>query len=388
MKVFVTGATGFVGSRLVPALLAEGHGVSVLTRDAARYRGPTAVRVVEGDLLEPGAFRLVERTGDGDDGDSDVGGDGTEGNGGDEGNSDVDDEGSDGTEGDDGGDVGDGGSEPTAGTLGEVLATLGVEAAYYLVHSMGTGGDFAARDRTAARTFTRAVSDAGVERVVYLGGLGAEGDTLSPHLRSRQEVEHILAESETALTTLRAAIIIGEGSASFELIRQLSSRLPVMVTPRWVETPCQPIAVDDVVAYLVGVLAVPETAGETYEVGGPEVLTYREIMRRTGRQLGQEPYIVTVPVLTPRLSAYWLDLVTDVPREVARPLVEGLKNPVVATDSRIRGLVDVDLTPFDVAVARALGHEPEPERTVPVETDGGGSVGTESTGTEPRTEPR
>jgi nucleoside-diphosphate-sugar epimerase len=143
-----------------------------------------------------------------------------------------------------------------------------------------------------------------------------------------------------------------------------------MVTPRWVETPCQPIAVDDVVAYLVGVLGVPETAGETYEIGGPEVLTYREIMRRTGRQLGQEPYIVSVPVLTPRLSAYWLDLVTDVPREVAHPLIEGLKNPVVANDTRIRRLVDVDLTPFDVAVARALGREPatEPPMTIEVRT--------------------
>jgi uncharacterized protein YbjT (DUF2867 family) len=311
MKLFVTGAGGFVGSRLVPALLEAGHEVTVLTRDATRYQGSPEVGVVEGDLLEPESFRLVDD---------------------------------------------DSTTAPT--TLGKVLEERAIDAAYYLVHSMGSGEDFEADDRTAARTFTRGVSEAGVERVVYLGGLGADSDSLSPHLRSRREVERILAEGEPALTTLRAAIIIGDGSASFRLVRQLSSRLPVMITPKWVETECQPIAIDDVVAYLVGVLDVDETAGETYDIGGPEVLTYREFMRRTGRQLGQEPRIISVPVLTPRLSAYWLDLVTDVPRGVAAPLIEGLKNPVVARDTRIRDLVDVDLTPFDVAVARALGEEP------------------------------
>ncbi|WP_372911002.1 NAD(P)H-binding protein [Salinigranum sp.] len=336
MKVFVTGASGFVGSQLVPALLDAGHEVVVLTRDATRYEGPPVGQVIEGDLLDPGSFHLVDR------------------------------------------------ASPEAGvegqSLGALLRELGVEAAYYLVHSMGSDGDFEARDRTAARTFVRGLAEGGVRRIVYLGGLGGERDRLSPHLQSRREIERILAEGEAELTTLRAAIVIGEGSASFELIRQLSSRLPVMVTPRWVETPCQPVAIDDVVAYLVGVLDVEETVGGTYEVGGPEVLTYREIMRRTGRQLGREPRIVSVPVLTPRLSAYWLDLVTDVPRSVARPLIEGLKNPVVVTDTRIRGLVDVDLTPFDVAVARALGRDADEETVsievrTPVEPDR--AVGTE-----------
>ena len=341
MKVFVTGASGFVGSRLVPALLAAGHEVVVLTRDATRYQGPPDVRVIEGDLLDPGSFRLVDGESSGD-------------------------------------------NERERTSLGRHLRALGVDAAYYLVHSMGSEGDFEARDRTAARTFVRGLSDGGVDRVVYLGGLGGDRDRLSPHLRSRREIERILAESDVALTTLRAAIIVGEGSTSFELIRQLSSRLPVMVTPRWVETPCQPVAIDDVVAYLVGVLDVPGTTGETYEIGGPEVLTYREIMRRTGRQLGQEPRIVSVPVLTPRLSAYWLDLVTDVPRSVARPLIEGLKNPVVVNDTRIRELVDVDLTPFDVAVARALGREVESDRPVtiavhePVEREPAVGTGTET----------
>jgi uncharacterized protein YbjT (DUF2867 family) len=294
MDVLVTGATGFIGRRLVPALGAAGHDVTALVRDAAGYDAPPDVRVVEGDLLDPGSFG----------------------------------------------------------------AALDVDAAYYLVHSMRAGGDFETRDRRAARNFVDAASIAGVERVVYLGGLGEDRDNLSPHLRSRREVERVLASGSYALTTLRAGIIIGSGSASFELVRQLARRLPVMVTPRWVETDCQPVAVDDVVTYLVGVLDRPETAGGTYDVGGPEVMSYAEMLRRTGRQQGREPRIVPIPVLTPRLSAAWLGLMTDVPRSVARPLVEGLKNPVVARDDRIRDAVPVDLTPFEVAVARALADGP------------------------------
>jgi uncharacterized protein YbjT (DUF2867 family) len=293
MRVLVTGATGFVGGRLVPSLVAAGHEVTVLVRDAGRYDAPAGVRVVEGDLLDPASFDEA----------------------------------------------------------------LDVEAAYYLVHSMRAGADFEERDRRAARNFARAASGAGVERVVYLGGLGEERDDLSAHLRSRREVEAILAEGEYDLTTLRAAIVVGAGSASFEMIRQLSSRLPVMVTPKWVDTPCQPIAVDDVVAYLVGVLDAPETADDTFEIGGPDVLTYGELLRRTGRQLEHEPTLLSVPFLSPRLSSYWIGLVTDVPASVARPLVDGLKNPVVVQDDRIRGHVDVDLTPFDEAVRRALARE-------------------------------
>lgn len=293
MRILVTGATGFVGSRLVPALLDAGHEVTALVRDADRYAGPATVRVVEGDLLEPGSFDEA----------------------------------------------------------------LDVDAAYYLVHSMQSGGDFEDRDRRAARNFARATSDAGVERVVYLGGLGAERDRLSEHLQSRREVEYILAQGDYALTTLRAAIIVGEGSAGFEMVQQLAKRLPVMVTPKWVKTECQPIAIDDVVTYLVGVLDVPETAGKTYEIGGPDVLTYGEMLQQTGEQSGHRPVILAVPVLTPRLSAYWVDLVTDVPKGVARPLIEGLRNPVVVHDDRIRDLIPIELTPFDVAVSRALGTD-------------------------------
>lgn len=299
MRVLVTGATGFVGGRLVPALLDRGHDVGVLVRDAARYEPADGVDVFSGDLLEAGSF-------------------------------------------DD--------------------ALAGVDAAYYLVHSMGSGGDFAERDRRAARNFARAASEAEVGRVVYLGGLGEDDavEELSAHLQSRREVERVLADAAYDLTTLRAAVIIGRGSASFEMIRQLDRRLPVMVTPRWVKTPCQPIAIDDVVAYLAGVLDVPETAGQTYEIGGPEVLDYATIMRRTAGVMGRrKPLIFGVPVLTPELSAYWVGLVTDVPTSVARPLIHGLKTPVVADDARIRELVPVDLTPFDEAVERALGDEAE-----------------------------
>ena len=293
MRVLVTGATGFVGERLAPALVDAGHDVRALVRDASRYDAPPGVEVVEGDLLEPD-------------------------------------------------------------TLPPAVA--GVDAAYYLVHSMSAGPDFAERDRRAARHFAAAASEAGVERVVYLGGLGETGDVLSEHLRSRREVEAILADGDAALTTLRAAVIVGAGSTSFRMVVQLASRLPVMVTPRWVRTPCQPVAIDDVVAYLVGVLDHPETAGETYEIGGPEVLTYQAMLERTARALGRRPLIVPVPVLTPGLSTYWVDLVTDVPASVAHPLVHGLRNPVVVTDDRLQALLALDRTPFDEAVERALAE--------------------------------
>jgi len=291
MRVLVTGATGFVGSNLVPALLDAGHDVVAMTRDAGRYEPPEGVEVVEGDLLEP---------------------------------------------------------ETLAGDFD------GVDAAYYLVHSLQTGGDFEERDREAATNFSAAASAAGVERVLYLGGLGETGDDLSPHLRSRQEVETLLARGSYDLTTLRAAIIVGAGSVSFQMVRQLVTKLPVMIAPKWVYTYCQPIAISDVVSYLVGVLDAPETAGETYEIGGPEVLTYKEMLVRTGEAMGKRRLIVPVPVLSPRLSSYWVDLVTDIPRSISHPLILGLKNPVIVTDDSIEQHVRVDRTPFQEAVERAL----------------------------------
>jgi len=239
------------------------------------------------------------------------------------------------------------------------------DAAFYLVHSMEAGEDFEERDRRAARNFRDAVDAAGIERIIYLGGLGNEDQGLSEHLQSRRDVERLLGEGEAALTALRAAIVIGEGSASFQIIRQLAARLPVMVTPSWVRTECQPIYVDDVVAYLAGVLEQPETAGETFEIGGPDVLTYQEILTTTARMLvGRPPLIIPVPVLSPGLSARWLGLVTDVDVSVAVPLVDGLRNRVVVTDDSVDAYVQPDLTGFEESVRLALGEEPVVEQEV------------------------
>lgn len=292
MKVLVTGATGFVGSYLIPELIERGHDVVALMRDASSYSPEfvNEIEVVEGDLLERGSF-------------------------------------------DD---------------------ALDVDAAYYLVHSMSSGGDFAERDKKAARNFAESASERGVGRVIYLGGLGEMGDELSEHLESRREVEKILADGDYELTTLRAAIIVGDGSASFRMVTQLVKRIPVMLTPRWVRTECQPIYIGDVVEYLAGVLENPETAGRTFEIGGPDVLTYDEMMRKTGDLLGKKRFIIPVPVLTPKLSTYWVDLVTDVPKSIAHPLILGLKNPVVVTDDSIKEFVDIELMPFDEAVEKTL----------------------------------
>jgi uncharacterized protein YbjT (DUF2867 family) len=304
MHVLVTGATGFVGSHLVEALCRAGHDVRVLVRDPAAYAPPPGVDVAVGDLLEPDSFED---------------------------------------------------------------ALTGIDAAYYLVHSMRAGADYAERDRRAARNFRAAAERAGVDRVVYLGGLGGE-DGLSEHLASRREVESLLADGGYDLTALRAAIVIGEGSASFRIIRTLATRFPVLLAPKWVRTDCHPIAIDDVVAYLVGVLDAPETAGETYEIGGPEVMSYAEILRRTGAVLGgTAPRVVPVPMFTPGIAAYWVGLLTDVPTSVARPLVDGLKTPVVADDSRIHDTVPIDPTPFDEAVRRAAAgrtRQAAPQRAV------------------------
>jgi uncharacterized protein YbjT (DUF2867 family) len=251
------------------------------------------------------------------------------------------------------------GVEPVGGDLLDEASLEGtfegIDAAYYLVHSMQSGEDFAERDRRAASNFAAAASEGGVDRVIYLGGLGEEGDELSHHLASRREVESVLAEGDYDLTTLRAAIIVGAGSASFRMVRQLAGRLPVMVTPQWVTNECQPIAIDDVVQYLVGVLDEPATGGETFEIGGPDVFTYGEMLQRTAEAMGKRrPVILDVPVLTPKLSSYWVGLVTDVEASVARPLIDGLKNPVVVRDDAIRDHLPFELTSFDDAVEQAL----------------------------------
>lgn len=232
----------------------------------------------------------------------------------------------------------------------------GCHAAYYLVHSMNSAGSrYAEEDRALALAFARAARDAGVERIIYLGGLGETGPDLSPHLTSRREVEQALRSTGVPVTVLRAAMIIGSGSASFEILRYLVERLPVMVTPKWVRTPCQPIAVRNVIGYLAGVLSCPETLDATFDIGGPEVLSYREIMQIMAEELGlRRRWILPVPVLTPRLSSYWIHLVTPLSHNIAKPLAEGLRNPVVCRENRIAELLPQDLWTVREAIRAAL----------------------------------
>lgn len=300
-RVLLTGATGFIGGRLLPALDAAGFGVRCLVRPGEKLvvRQPLARQpeVATADLLDPASLPA---------------------------------------------------------------ALAGMDAAYYLVHSMGgrTIGEidaFAERDRQAATNFLAAAESAGLARIVYLGGLGETGDKLSHHLASRIEVARILQSGPSVRTTvLRAAVIIGAGGASFELLRYLIERLPVMTVPRWISTRCQPIAVDDVIAYLVGCLQTPATAGLSLDIGGPEITTYRGMMQTYARVRGLRRLIIPVPVLTPRLSAWWINLVTPVPAGVVFPLVEGLKNEVICRDNRIRDLVPMPLTPMEGAICTAL----------------------------------
>jgi uncharacterized protein YbjT (DUF2867 family) len=230
----------------------------------------------------------------------------------------------------------------------------GVDVAYYLVHSLGNA-DFAERDLRAAETVAAAAERAGVRQVVYLGGLGDDSsEALSPHLRSRYETGRRLAAGSVPVTTLRAAMVVGRGSAAFETIVALVDRLPAMICPRWVSTPTQPIALDDVLAYLVGVCGVESAFGRSFDVGGPDVMTYREMMERIARLRGKRPLIVEVPFLTPRLSSYWLHLVTPVKAGVARPLIAGLRNPTVARENAIAELVPLEPTSFDEAARAAF----------------------------------
>jgi uncharacterized protein YbjT (DUF2867 family) len=224
----------------------------------------------------------------------------------------------------------------------------GADVAYYLVHSLGSS-DFEAEDLRAAATTAREAERAGLKQLVYLGGLGDDTANLSPHLRSRRETGTQLASTSVPVTTLRAAMVVGQGSAAFETIVALVDRLPAMVAPRWVSTRTQPIALTDVVAYLAGVCGLEAAFGVTYDIGGPEVMSYREMMERIAHLRGKHPVIVEVPVLTPYLSSLWLHLVTPVNARVARPLIEGLRNETVVRDDRIRTLLPIDLTPFEAA---------------------------------------
>ena len=238
-----------------------------------------------------------------------------------------------------------------AETLPRVLA--GAEVAYYLVHSLGSTA-FEEIDRRAAENVANAAERSGLRQIVYLGGLGDGDPDLSPHLRSRRETAARLASGRVPVTTLRAAMVVGRDSAAFETIRALVDRLPAMLCPRWVSTPTQPIALADATRYLAEVAGRGVTLGETYDIGGPEVMTYREMIERIGAVRGRRPLVVEVPVLTPWLSSWWLHLVTPVRASVARPLIEGLRSPTVARDERILELVPFERTPVDEAVREAL----------------------------------
>jgi uncharacterized protein YbjT (DUF2867 family) len=299
-KILLTGATGFVGGRLLHALTGHGMNVRCLVRSPEKLKGnlfsQEEVEIVKGDLLQ-------EKTLD--------------------------------------------------------SALEGIEGAYYLVHSMGgrTIGEnkiFAERDRAAAKNFVRAADKAGVSRVIYLGGLGETGDHLSKHLASRQEVGEILASGKAQTTELRAPNIMGAGGAPFEMLRYLVERLPVMVCPRWIETRCQPIDIRDMVHYLIGCLREPATSGLSLDVGGPDIVTYRKMMEIYAQVRGLKRLIVTVPVLTPKLSTYWVNMVTPVPSGVVNPLVEGLRNEVICRENRIRELIPIKLTSLEESICIAL----------------------------------
>lgn len=292
MKTAVIGATGFVGSALVPVLARRGEVVAISRRGTAPHL--PGVRALAADV-----------------------------------------------------------TDSLHGALG------GVDVVYHLVHSLGAR-DFSGLDRRAAENVAAEAERAGVSQIVYLGGLGEDQPGLSAHLRSRMETAAILSAGTVPVTTLRAAVIVGRGSAAFETIVALVDRLPVMVAPRWLSTPTQPIALDDMVRYLAGVAGRAEALGEGFDVGGPEILTYGDMVKRIARIRGRRPVILEVPVLSPRLSSYWLHLVTPVRAAVARPLIEGLRNPTVARDDRIRHLLPFTLTGFGDAARRAL--DPAPER--------------------------
>jgi uncharacterized protein YbjT (DUF2867 family) len=244
-------------------------------------------------------------------------------------------------------------------------ALKGIHSAYYLVHSMGgksitRNTEFAEKDKKAANNFVRSADSQDLKRVIYLGGLGEKNRDLSEHLRSRAEVAEILSSGKATATILRAAVIIGTGGASYEMLRYLVERLPVMICPQWINTRIQPIAVKNVIEYLAGCLMNPATAGQTFDIGGPEILTYKLMMQQYAEARGlAKRIIIDVPFITPALSAYWVDLVTPIPSGIAHPLIEGMKNEVICRDNRIDDFVPVQKTRFQEAVKIAFQEETE-----------------------------
>lgn len=258
-----------------------------------------------------------------------------------------------------------GAGEPVYGDVtdpGSLQSALdGVQAAYYLVHSLESS-DFENRDAEAARNFGQAAADAGLERIIYLGGLGVDDGGLSAHLRSRRQVETLLAEAGVPVTVLRAAVVIGHGRISWEITRQLIDHLPAMLTPAWVNTRTQPIALPDVLRYLTGVLEAPEALGRTFEIGGPDVLRYVDMLQRAAAVQGKKLPNIGVPLLTPSLSSMWLALVTDVDIPTARTLVDSMTNEVIVSDRSIEDIVPGPTIGYDEAVRLALADRARAER--------------------------
>ncbi len=292
VRILVTGATGYIGGRLVPRLLANGHAVRCVARNPSRLAGYSwpGVEIVAGDLEE-------------------------------------------------------------AESVSKALH--GIEVAYYLVHSMAAGKAFHRRDRIMALRFGRAAAKAGVRRIVYLGGLGETGKARSKHLGSRQEVGRCLAAAGVPVVEFRAAVIVGSGSASFEMIRHLCERLPVMFAPLGVNTRCQPIGIRSVMEYLVEALDHPHAEG-IFEIGGEDILTYRELMLHYARIRGLRRYIVVTPILKLELFSRWVDLLTPIPFNIAHPLMESLQTEVIVRDDRVRSVFNVQPTGYDEAVRLAL----------------------------------
>ncbi|WP_052329625.1 SDR family oxidoreductase [Rhodopirellula sp. SWK7] len=298
-RILVCGTTGYVGGRLVPKLLEKGYLVRCLVRSPEKLRAfpwcdHERLEIVQGNLDNLPGVRA---------------------------------------------------------------AIAGVDAAYYLVHAMiSAGGDYAKRDRELANTFVEGLKDSSCRRVMYLGGLGELGPNLSMHLRSRGEVADILRQSDAETTVFRAAMIIGSGSASFEILRYLVERLPIMITPKWVKMETQPIAIRDVLRYLVECLDVPETAGRTIDIGGRDIHTYQKLMQIMAKSLGlPRRIIMPVPVLTPRLSSAWISLVTPVNASIARPLAEGLRNRTVCRNDDAQKLMPGPLFGVEDAIDAAIG---------------------------------